>query len=86
MHITGNVFESQREDAPPDPGISSTTCAICDAHHAIAPSVVGIPCSCPHVFCHYCVSANVAANPDFQCPRCGSSLAEGQIKRLRMGS
>ena len=58
----------------------STTCAVCKSS-AIMPSVTS---SCEHVFCHYCASANAKANPDFECPECGTPLS--QIKSLKMGS
>ncbi|RUS73556.1 hypothetical protein EGW08_018684, partial [Elysia chlorotica] len=41
------------------------TCAVCD-QWPVLPREIG----CRHVFCYYCISANVAADPNFSCPQC----------------
>ncbi|GFO34502.1 peroxisome biogenesis factor 2-like [Plakobranchus ocellatus] len=40
-------------------------CAVCE-QWPILPREIG----CRHVFCYYCISANVSADPNFCCPQC----------------
>lgn len=42
------------------------SCAVCN-ECPVLPREVG----CRHVFCYYCISANLAADPNFACPQCG---------------
>ncbi|XP_014365700.1 peroxisome biogenesis factor 2 [Papilio machaon] len=43
----------------------NTTCACC-SNKPVLPHVMG----CSHIFCFYCLSANKAADPEFECPKC----------------
>ncbi|CAG5120415.1 unnamed protein product [Candidula unifasciata] len=42
------------------------TCAVCE-EWPVMPREIG----CRHVFCYYCISANLSADPNFSCPQCG---------------
>ncbi|GFS05914.1 peroxisome biogenesis factor 2-like [Elysia marginata] len=41
------------------------TCAVCE-QWPVLPREIG----CRHVFCYYCISANLSADPNYCCPQC----------------
>lgn len=53
----------------------STLCAFCQDRPTI-PSHFG----CGHIFCHYCLQANVLADKDFECPTCRKWIGDRRIR------
>ncbi|XP_069705406.1 peroxisome biogenesis factor 2 [Periplaneta americana] len=53
---------------------SSTKCAECN-ENPVLPHHFG----CGHIFCFYCVKANILADEKYECPLCGSSAADASV-------
>ncbi|KAJ9591082.1 hypothetical protein L9F63_002363 [Diploptera punctata] len=52
----------------------NTKCAACNEHPVI-PHHMG----CSHVFCFYCLKANVLADEKYECPLCGFSAGDATL-------
>lgn len=62
-----------------DPIFTTTTrCAVCN-EPPIRPQCIG----CSHVFCYYCVQANILADPQFECPLCGFH-SDGTVRNVSL--
>lgn len=48
---------------------TNSACAVCNE----AP-IIPQKTQCHHIFCYYCLKANLAADPDFLCPLCSSKI------------
>ncbi|XP_049767131.1 peroxisome biogenesis factor 2 [Schistocerca cancellata] len=55
---------------------TTTRCAVCN-EPPIQPQCIG----CTHIFCYYCVQANVLADPQFECPLCGF-CSDGTVRNV----
>lgn len=68
-----NLFSWRRKPSQGQiiPEISSSTkCAVC-GEASVLPHHMG----CSHVFCYYCLKANVCADNEYECPLCGTSAS-----------
>ncbi|XP_043649207.1 peroxisome biogenesis factor 2 [Drosophila teissieri] len=55
----------------------STTCTFCGERPTL-PHHMG----CGHIYCYYCLNANVLTDASFCCPKCGSTCPESGIQSV----
>nr|XP_016933517.1 peroxisome biogenesis factor 2 [Drosophila suzukii] len=55
----------------------STTCTFCGERPTL-PHHMG----CGHIYCYYCLSANLLTDASFVCPKCDSTCPEGGIQSV----
>ncbi|XP_071455478.1 peroxisome biogenesis factor 2 isoform X2 [Hetaerina americana] len=73
------LFAGKKSVKPKDATLDKNSlCALC-SEPPILPHVIG----CPHIFCYYCIKAQMTADPQFECNVCGFS-SEDSIQPVKM--